>query len=44
MYQGWQGKSIKHLKAEGLIKKGQKIRIIKESDFKELVRHAEENA
>lgn len=37
-------KSIKHLKAEGLIKKGQKIRIIKESDFKELVRHAEENA
>lgn len=37
-------KSSKHLKAEELIKKGQKIRIIKESDFKELVRYAEENA
>jgi len=33
-------KSSKHLKAEQLIKKGQKIRIIKESDFKELVRYA----
>lgn len=30
-------KSSKHLKAEGLITKGHKIRIIKESDFKELV-------
>jgi DNA polymerase-3 subunit epsilon len=30
-------KSSKHLKAEQLIKKGQQIRIIKESDFKELV-------
>jgi len=37
-------KSSKHLKAEELIIKGQKIRIIKESDFKELVRYAEENA
>lgn len=36
--------SSKQLKAEELIKKGQKIRIIKESDFKELVRYAEENA
>lgn len=34
-------KSSKHLKAEQLISKGQKIRIIKESDFKELVRHAQ---
>jgi len=34
-------KSSKHLKAEDLIKKGQKIRIIKESDFRELVRYAE---
>ena len=34
-------KSSKHLKAEKLISKGQKIRIIKESDFKELVRHAQ---
>lgn len=31
-------KSSKHLKAEELIWKGQKIRIIKESDFKELAR------
>lgn len=31
-------KSSKHLKAEELIRKGQKIRIIKESDFKELAR------
>jgi DNA polymerase III subunit epsilon len=37
-------KSSKHLKAEQLIKKGQKIRIIKEMDFRELVRYAEENA
>ena len=34
-------KSSKHLKAEQLISKGQKIRIIKESDFKELARHAQ---
>lgn len=34
-------KSSKHLKAEELIQKGQNIRIIKESDFKELVNHAE---
>ncbi len=33
-------KSSKHLKAEGLIQKGQKIRIIKESDFRELVNEA----
>jgi DNA polymerase III subunit epsilon len=33
-------KSSKHLKAEKLISKGQKIRIIKESDFKELVKDA----
>lgn len=37
-------KSSKHLRAEVLIKKGQNIRIIKESDFKELVRYAQENA
>jgi DNA polymerase-3 subunit epsilon len=37
-------KSSKHLKAEQLIQKGQNIRIIKESDFKELVSHAETNA
>lgn len=36
-------KSSKHLKAERLIAKGQKIRIIKESDFKELVNQANEN-
>ena len=36
-------KSSKHLKVERLIKAGQKIRIIRESDFKELVTHAEEN-
>lgn len=30
-------KSAKHIKAEQLISKGQKIRILKESDFKELV-------
>lgn len=34
-------KSSKHLKAEELISKGQRIRIIKESDFKELVNHAQ---
>ncbi len=34
-------KSSKHLKAEYLISKGQRIRIIKESDFKELVRYAQ---
>jgi len=33
-------KSSKQLKAEDLISKGQKIRIIKESDFKQLVLHA----
>ena len=36
-------KSSKHLKAEQLIQKGHNLRIIKESDFKELVRHAETN-
>jgi DNA polymerase III subunit epsilon len=34
-------KSSKHLKAEKLILKGQKIRIVKESDFKELVKNAQ---
>lgn len=34
-------KSSKHLKAEQLISKGQKIRIIKENDFRELVKHAQ---
>lgn len=34
-------KSAKHLKAEQLIAKGQKIRILKESDFKELVTTAQ---
>lgn len=33
-------KSSKHIKAESLIGGGQKIRIIKESDFRELVDHA----
>ena len=33
-------KSTKHLKAEKFISKGQRIRIIKESDFKELVNHS----
>jgi len=37
-------KSPKHLKAEQLIEKGQKIRIIKESDFKELVAQSHEIA
>jgi len=37
-------KSSKHLKAEQLIAKGQEIRIIKESDFKELVNQAHEIA
>jgi len=35
-------KSAKHLKAEQFIAKGQQIRIIKESDFKELVIQAQE--
>ncbi len=34
-------KSSKHIKAEERVKNGQKIRIIKESDFRELVRFAE---
>lgn len=33
-------KSTKHLKAEQYIKKGRNIRIIKESDFKELVKYS----
>jgi DNA polymerase-3 subunit epsilon len=33
-----QQKSSKHRKAEELINKGMSIRILKESDFKELVR------
>jgi DNA polymerase-3 subunit epsilon len=37
-------KSSKHLKAEQLISKGQKIRVIKESDFKELVNNAQKIA
>jgi DNA polymerase-3 subunit epsilon len=37
-------KSSKHLKSEQLIKKGQNIRIIKESDFKELVSQVPEIA
>ncbi len=37
-------KSSKHLKAEQLIAKGQQIRIVKESDFKELVSQADEIA
>lgn len=41
---GGKEKSSKHLRAEQLIKKGQKIRIIKESDFRELVRYAEKDA
>lgn len=41
---GGKEKSSKHIKAEQLIKKGQSIRILKESDFKELVTHAETNA
>ena len=35
------GKSSKHLKAEQLIREGQRIRIIRESDFIELVRYVE---
>ena len=35
-------KSSKHIKAEQLIKQGQKIRIIRESDFKELVQYTNE--
>lgn len=34
-------KSSKHIKAEALISKGQSIRILKESDFQELVKNAE---
>lgn len=34
-------KSHKHIKAEQLIANGQSIRIIKESDFKKLVHHAQ---
>lgn len=37
-------KSSKHIKAEQLIQKGQSIRILKESDFKELVNHAATSA
>lgn len=37
-------KSSKHRKAEGLIAKGQVIRILRESDFKELVNQAEDIA
>lgn len=37
-------KSSKHRKAEELISKGAPIRIIRESDFKELVRLANEFA
>jgi DNA polymerase-3 subunit epsilon len=36
-------KSSKHIKAEQLISKGQKIRILSESDFKELVAQSHEN-
>ena len=36
-------KSAKHLRAEHLIAKGHEIRIIKESDFKELVGHLHKN-
>jgi len=36
-----QERSSKHRKAEQLISNGQRIRIIKESDFKELVNHAQ---
>ena len=35
-------KSSKHRKAEGLIANGQAIRILRESDFKELVNQAED--
>ena len=38
---GGKEKSSKHLKAEEQIKNGQKIRIIKECDFKELARYTE---
>jgi DNA polymerase-3 subunit epsilon len=33
-------KSSKHRKAEGLIQKGQRIRIIGETDFKGIIAHA----
>ena len=35
-------KSLKHIKAEDLISKGQNIRILQESDFKELVAQSHE--
>jgi DNA polymerase III subunit epsilon len=38
------GKSSKHRKAEGLIAKGQPIRILRESDFKDLINKAEDLA
>ena len=38
------GKSSKHRRAEWLIKNGQQIRILRESDFKELVNQAEDFA
>ena len=34
-------KSSKHIKAEELISEGQSIRILKESDFEELVKNIE---
>ena len=37
---GGKNKSSKHIKAEEFIKQGQNIRIIQESDFKELLTHA----
>ncbi len=37
-------KSSKHIRAEYLINQGQQIRIIKESDFIELIAHADEIA
>lgn len=37
---GGKSKSSKHIKAEEFIKQGQNIRIIQESDFKELLTHA----
>ncbi|WP_350586730.1 exonuclease domain-containing protein [Pseudoalteromonas sp. RB2-MNA-CIBAN-0110] len=37
-------KSSKHIKAETLISKGQKIRVLKESDFVELVNMSQNNA
>lgn len=37
-------KSSKHIKVEELISKGQEIRILKESDFKELIIHSHETS